>query len=157
MYVGQRVTQTSQKLEAREFHCRSCGYHGHALVVGVGQGQGNSAYFLDNQGASRRAQSRAGHAAAKNVAQTLRLARCPSCHQRDSSHVTTFWAGYLAKVVGAIAIVLGVGVLVFAITGFDPVVLMIVGGLSPVAGALVAWMERWRWTTVDARVHHVTE
>ena len=55
MYVGRRHTATIRAKRVMSFRCVHCGHRAKALVVGVGQGQGSSPYFLDESGAKERA------------------------------------------------------------------------------------------------------
>ena len=155
MYIGKQYTQTQRSVDVRPFACSRCSYTGEAVVLGVGQGHGNSAYFLDDEGASRRAVERAGRGAQRNAAQTLSLARCPSCGARDTGAVVTFWAGYVAAVVGATFGMLVVGAVMFLLADADPVIFTIFGPMGLIAGGVVAWSQAWKWTTVDERVLHV--
>src|SRR5512141_198244 len=87
MYVGRKHTATIHAEVELPFACQFCRFKGTAKVVGVGQGVGNSPYFLDDQGAASRASSEAAEKARENAALTLKLARCPGCGARDDGAV----------------------------------------------------------------------
>ena len=83
-----------------EFHCKRCGHRATADVVGIGQGMQS---FLN---ASGTAQRRARTDATKDIARTIRTARCPSCKRRNPGALLAFWQPFL--IVFAIAAVAGV-------------------------------------------------
>jgi hypothetical protein len=151
VYVGKKVTVTQRAEDLRVFRCRCCGTEATAYVVGVGQGQGNSAYFLDNDGAAVRADRHAVEAAARNVELTLSLARCPSCGQRSPQAVWGFWARYAFAVAAGVGLLWALGGILYSLEG-SASALWIFGPLGPLTGAAIAWMEAWKWTTVDQRV-----
>jgi len=151
MYVGKKVTVTQRAEDLRVFHCDGCGVESTAFVVGVGQGQGNSAYFLDNEGAAVRADRHAQDAAEKNVELTLSMARCPHCGQRNGAAVAGFWLRYGLSVLAGVGLLWGLGGILYSLEESDAA-LWIFGPLGPVTGAIIAWMEAWKWTTVDQRV-----
>jgi len=151
MYVGKKVTVTQRAEDLRVFHCHDCATAATAYVVGVGQGQGNSAFFLDNSGAAVRADKCAIEAAERNVELTLSLARCPSCGQRDAAAVRGFWLRYAFAVAAGVGLLWSLGGIVYSLEGSEAA-LWIFGPLGPVTGAAIAWMEAWKWTTVDQRV-----
>lgn len=152
MYVGNKYTATRQHTDLRDFVCKACHYQGRAVVVGVGQGAGNSAYFLDNSGARERAGAAADEAAETNAVLTLSLARCPRCGNRDEAAVRFFWLKMAATLVASALFLWGIGAVVAAIQGPDPVLFWIFGPLGFAMPPLIWWMESWKWTTVDRRV-----
>jgi len=151
MYVGNKVTVTQRAEDLRRFHCGNCDCEATALVIGVGQGQGHSAFFLDDQGASARADKHALKAAAANAELTLSLVRCPHCGERNPSAVMGFWLRYAFSVLAAVGLLWSLGGLIYGMES-SPAALWIFGSLGPVTGGLVAWMEAWKWTTVEQRV-----
>jgi hypothetical protein len=83
-----------------------CQFSADALVIGVGQGVGNSPYLLDNEGASGRADDAAERAAIVNAELVLGLAPCKRCGHRPG--LARFWvrnalgAGLLAAFCGGL-------------------------------------------------------
>jgi hypothetical protein len=153
LYVGKQVTAQEKDTQLREFQCRACRYTGEAVVVGVGQGTGNSAYFLDNQGARERAGVQAARAAEANVELTLSLAKCPRCGNRDEAAVRWFWLRLGAIMAGMSLFIWGIGGLVALIQGeMDPVLLWIFGPIGLVMPVAAWWTEGWKLETVDQRV-----
>jgi hypothetical protein len=151
MYVGRRHTVTAQSKQVLPFQCRSCNHQAMALVVGVGQGQGNSPYMLDESGAKQRAADSSRRAADDNARLTLKLAVCPKCHRRDEDALrslkTKAVATMVAMVVGLFLLGLffdslkntGFGVWIFGVTGLF--------------AAWFVWQKSsWKWTTIDNRV-----
>src|SRR5262245_33970381 len=95
MYVGKKYTATARRGFEMHYRCKTCQYERDAFVVGVGTGQGNSPYFMDNDGAAGRAEEAAATDAQKNAELTLKLCPCPRCGRRDS-------AGFIASSIFAI-------------------------------------------------------
>lgn len=154
MFVGRTVNETRNKEDLCLFQCASCGEESTAFVVGVGMGKGNSVLFLDNEGADRRATESAEKDAEQNIRETVSLARCPKCGLRNRAAVTTFWAKFVAMVVGSSLFIWGLGAFVYALDGSESA-LWIFGPIGLVTGPLIGWMTRWKWTTVDQRVSFV--
>jgi hypothetical protein len=71
MYVGKSHTATITSRGVRTFVCPSCSHEALAIVVGVGQGAGQSPFFLDEEGAKERASREGAKNAEENAAFTL--------------------------------------------------------------------------------------
>lgn len=153
MYVGKKYTATKVEHRALEYHCKHCDHTVDVVVAGVGMGQGQSPYFLDNQGAAERAGERAAEDAVKNAELTLKLWPCPRCGKRDS-------AGFIAESVIALlasaALPWGIGALMSSMGKRGAL------WIFWVSGALVPFLVyyyaiHWKWTTVKNRVMTVEE
>ncbi len=152
MYVGEKHTVTRTARGLQHYRCASCGHAADALVVGVGQGEGASPFFLDREGAQSRAASSAEAAAEENVKLTLGLARCPACGERDAATVRGFWAQAILAWIGSTLMVLGIGWLVYSLQ-HRASALWIFGPIALATGPLIYWMQyHWKWSTADARV-----
>ncbi len=151
MYVGKKVTETRAQDDLLPYTCGGCGWEGAAFVTGVGQGAGNSMFFLDNAGAKRRAGESAADAAAENARLTITLATCPRCGWRDEAAVRRFWAKLVGAAVGGVAFLWALGAFLYALEG-SAAALWIFGPLGPVTGAIILWTQVWQGTTVGARV-----
>lgn len=151
MYVGKKYTATVTKGFELEYTCKHCGFKSDATVVGVGQGQGNSPYFLDKEGARARASSSASSDAWHNAELTLRLCPCPKCRKRDAS-------GFLIRsafaLVGSAGLLWGAGALIASIKGrTDDALLWIFGTLGVITPVLIFYTTiQWKWTTAEQRV-----
>jgi hypothetical protein len=156
MYVGRQHTVTATAKTVLPFRCVHCGHSARALVVGVGQGAGNSPYFLDEQGAKGRARSKAEEAAHENAELTVRLAECPKCGKTDGSALSSLKGKAAA---GAIACIV-----------LFPVFGLILDGMQKTSfglwifaplGVLTAWLvwakQKWKWETAATRVAFVPE
>ncbi len=151
MYVGKKATVTRRTEDLRVFHCRGCGTVATTYVVGVDQGQGNGASFLDSGGAAVRADRCAIEAAERNVELTLSLTRCPACGRQDAAAVRGFWLRYAVAVAAGVGLPWSLGGIVYGLEASEAA-LWVFGPLGPVTGAAIAWMEAWKWTTVDQRI-----
>ena len=156
MYVGKRHSATVTLSEVRDFTCTKCTYKTQALVSASGRGHGNSPFFLDDSGASERAMSSAEKDARENLAETLRLATCPTCHRRNEAAVRILQlkVAFLALLV--FAAVVGIMWLADFVlidarsrSPFGPWLRVPVGcGCALV----VFWTSRRKWRTADDRV-----
>lgn len=104
MYVGRRHIATVRLTDILAYTCKHCQYTGEAVVTAVGQGQGQSPFFLDNEGAAMRASERAELAGRENLKETIALASCPSCGKRDGSAVRAamIWGVILGLALAAV-------------------------------------------------------
>lgn len=156
MYVGRKHTATITTKAILPFRCTFCRKESQALVVGVGQGQGNSPYFLDESGAKDRAKSSAERAAEENAQLTLSLAACPKCGRRDESVARALKAKAILGVVAAMIVLplMGIGLDALQHTSFGLYIFM------PCA-LLAAWMiwaqQKWKWETASGRVAFLPE
>ena len=148
MYVGKKYTATHTKAFDLVFEC-PCGFSSDAQVVGVGQGAGNSPYFLDEGGARERAQSSAVAAAGKNAEETVRLAPCPRCHKRPG--MARFVLELLA---GTIGIVVGMGLLAALVSRgrFDGASQVIFGLTTVACLGAIGYMRWIQFSTAPMRV-----
>ena len=155
MYVGNKHTSTITIAEIVDFQCIHCSHKSKAEVVGVGQGQGNSAYFMDESGAKGRAQTGAELNASKNVQETLKLAKCPKCYKRNTKNVRIFWAKQILKLVGSAGFILLIGAFIYGLKK-DEVVFFIFGGCAGLLVIIMYFIDvKWRWFTVDNRVRFI--
>jgi hypothetical protein len=152
VYVGNRHTVTATAKRVLLFHCVHCGGEAQAMVVGVGRGQGNSAYFLDEAGAKERASNGAQEAAEVNAALTLSLAVCPGCGRRDEGRLRAVRMKTIAGAVGAAMLLLVLGLVLDGLDRHGHLGLYIFGP-SALFTAWVIWStQTWKWTTIDNRV-----
>jgi hypothetical protein len=156
MYVGRKHTATITTRSILPFRCIFCKKESLAVVIGVGQGQGNSPYFLDESGAKDRAKSSAERAAEENARLTLSMAACPKCGRRDESVARGLKTKAVLGVVGAMIVLPLMGIALDALQSrsFGLYIFM------PCA-LLAAWMiwtqQKWKWQTVAGRVAFVEE
>ncbi len=154
MYVGRRHSATVTIKRVLPFHCPHCAHQARALVVGIGQGQGTSPYFLDESGAKQRASSGAERAAEENAALTLKVARCPSCHKRDEQALQAMRTKVILGAVACLVALPLMGLVMDALqrASFG---LYIFGPI----GVITAWFlwssKKWQWETADRRVAFV--
>jgi hypothetical protein len=113
VYVGRKYTASQTKAFERDFRCRRCGFEAPVIVVGVGQGSGNSPYFTDEEGARERAHQGAQRAAERNADLIVDLAPCERCGHRNG--LANFWT---MNVVGALGIAFGCALLVALVGSF---------------------------------------
>lgn len=151
MYVGKKYTATKTDTFDMEFRCVRCGFTSECSVRGVGIGQGNSAYFTDNQGAERRAESRASDDASKNAELTLKLCPCPKCGARDS---TGFIAQSALAMVGSMAFLWGIGYFVASLKGGKDDAAFWIFGVIGLAMPFILYFTQiqWKWETAEQRV-----
>jgi predicted RNA-binding Zn-ribbon protein involved in translation (DUF1610 family) len=151
MYVGKKYTATRTNEFDMEFRCVRCGFTAECSVVGVGMGQGNSAYFTDNEGAAERAASRATEDASKNAELTLKLCPCPKCGARDS---TGFIAQSALALVGSTAFSWGLGWFIASLKGGkDDAAFWIFGLMGLILPVILFYTTiQWKWTTAEQRV-----
>lgn len=90
MYIGRQNRVKREITRRMTFSCRTCGLTREAIVKGIGVGIGNSPYFMDNEGARRRAADKASANSEKSIRLNLRLARCPQCGSRDGQALLQF-------------------------------------------------------------------
>jgi hypothetical protein len=84
------ITQAgTSTIRRADFHCRRCDHHQSADVTGIGEGVQS---FLNADGTAER---RARTDAVKDVQRTIRVARCPSCRQRNPGAVLRFFRPHL--------------------------------------------------------------
>lgn len=156
MYVGRRHTSTVTLKKVLPFRCKRCSHATHALVVGVGQGQGNSAYFLDESGAKERAATAGNKAAEQNAELTLKLATCPKCGERDADALRAIKGKAIAGVVACLVLLPLMGLVMdglqrasFGLWIFVPIAVLCAWGV---------WRQQsWKWTTIDHRVAFIPE
>jgi len=155
MYVGNKHSTTATCTQIVEMECVNCGYHGHALIKGVGLGQGASPYFMDEEGAANRSLSRAEKAAEKNVLDTQKIAKCGRCGRRNQQNVRRFWLLQSLKIFGGIFFLLLLGSMIYSFDE-DEVVYLIFGSVAILYIPLIFFLDiKWRWYTVDGRVHYI--
>jgi hypothetical protein len=151
MYVGNRHTATVTVKDVLEFRCKPCGHTSNALVVGVGQGQGNSAFFLDEEGAKSRASSSAEVEARRNLKQTLTLARCPKCGRRDDGALQGMRTKAILGSLGGGAFLVGLG-LFLDLLHRGHLGMYICGPLAVLTAGFIYWSQKWKWETAERRV-----
>jgi hypothetical protein len=151
VYVGKKYTETRTNAFEMEFRCVRCGFTSDCTVVGVGMGQGNSAFFTDNEGAAKRAASRAREDAVKNAELTLKLCPCPKCGARDSA---AFIAEAALAMVGSMAFLWGIGWFVASLKGGKDDTAFWIFGLVGLAMPVILFFTsiQWKWTTAEGRV-----
>jgi hypothetical protein len=156
MYVGRRhtVTVTSKQLLPYACPFPDCKHEAVALVVGVGQGEGNSPYFLDETGAKERASQKGSHAADENARLTLRLARCPRCKRRDDTALRAVKGKAIAAVVATLVLFPLFGMFIDSLnhSSFGT---WIFGVIALFVAVFIWKMQSWKWTTIDHRVAFV--
>lgn len=152
MYVGKKYTETVEAAGKREFECTRCGHRQACIVIGSGAGAGNSAFFLDKEGAMARASSNATSAAAKDIDKTLALARCPSCHGRDRAAVRSHWLGIVFGLLAMVGMLGGLSAFMYA-DKHDPVAFWISGVIGAIALPIIASAMVRKWASIDSRVH----
>ena len=153
MYVGRRHQATITKPSLHPYTCQTCKHEAFALVTGVGQGVGQSPYFLDESGAKARASFEAETNAQANAELSLGLARCPSCMRRDESKVTSVKGKAVAGAVACVATFPLFGLFLDALHGGrSSVGLVIFVPLGFVCAWFVYASQKWKWETVDNRV-----
>lgn len=108
MYVGRRMISTVTVRDILSYTCKHCEFRGEALVTAVGQGQGQSPFFLDNEGAANRASERAERDAREKLVDTIGIATCPSCGKRDASAVRGAYVWAILLGLGLAAVCWGV-------------------------------------------------
>ena len=155
MYVGRKHTATIQAEVELPFACAFCRYQGTARVVGVGEGVGNSPYFLDDSGAASRARAQAVEKAHANAELTLKLARCPGCGARDEAAIR--WE-HLKALLGAAGTVVGMLLLGLFLdaTHRGQAGLVICVPIGLVTAVFVYLSQKWKWETVEGRVRFVS-
>jgi hypothetical protein len=151
VYVGNKHTATVTARTELMFRCVHCAAESSALVVGVGQGAGNSAFFLDESGAKERARDSAGSAAERNALLTLDLAACPACGKRNESALSALKGKAILGVVGTLIAFPIIGLIFDALKrGHIGLYIFIPTGLFT---AWAIWNgQKWKWETVDDRV-----
>ncbi len=153
MYVGKKYTATRTEHLALEYRCKHCGYTVDVVVTGVGMGQAQSPFFLDNEGAAGRADEHAVANAGKNTELTLKLWPCPKCGKRDAAGFLVESAFLLAA---SAAMFAGIGFLVGSLKKGGPVWIFWIGAvLTPIL--LFYYGIQWKWTTAKDRVITVAD
>lgn len=157
MYVGRRHTATVTAKTLLPYSCPNCRHEAFALVTGVGQGQGQSPYFLDESGAKERAGSQAEASARENAELTLSLARCPSCQRIDANKLGAVKGKTIAGSVACVVVFPVFGLILDALHGGRSSVGLVI--FVPL-GLLTAWLvyaqQKWKWETVENRVLFVS-
>ena len=121
---------------------------GRDTVAGCTSGRSTRPFFLDNQGAAGRAETRAREDAGKNAELTLRLWPCPKCEKRDG---TVFIVESAIMLAASAGLFLGLGFLVSSLATGGPAWMFWVGAvLSPIL--LFHYGIQWKWTTAKDRV-----
>jgi hypothetical protein len=157
MYVGRKHTATVTKPALLPYTCSRCNHEAFALVTGVGQGAGQSPFFLDENGAQQRATSEAEEAAKANAELTLALARCPSCQTRDESKHTALKGKVVAGSIACVFVFPLFGLLLDALhSGRSSVGLFIFFPLGFVMAWFVYASQKWKWETAENRVLFVS-
>jgi hypothetical protein len=83
-YAAREYDASAALADTRRFFCVHCNHECDAMVTGVGQGHGQSPFFLDNGGARDRARDQALGNASANMHFALRGAKCPRCGKHDA-------------------------------------------------------------------------
>ncbi|MBX3205519.1 MAG: hypothetical protein KF764_10655 [Labilithrix sp.] len=109
MYVGKKHTAVRSAEVERTFTCKGCGYASPVRMVGIGEGTGQSPYFLDGDGARRRADDEAGTRALEDAEVVLAIVPCPKCDQRDPEAARAFKTKGLLATVGLLAFGCAIG------------------------------------------------
>ncbi|MBX3200029.1 MAG: hypothetical protein KF894_17975 [Labilithrix sp.] len=142
MYVGRKHTAIRSAEVERTFRCKGCGYASPVRVLGIGEGTGNSPYFLDGDGARRRADDEAASRAHADADVVLAIVPCPECGERDPEAARAFKVrGLLATLgllaVGCVIAVVFVAIMSRARVGMGLVFGVGTGVLSAAAGIYV--------------------
>lgn len=158
MYVGKSHTATITSRGVRTFVCPSCSHEALAIVVGVGQGAGQSPFFLDEEGAKERASREGAKNAEENAAFTLSLARCPKCFWRDDRKIALEKAKAMAGALACVLVFPLFGLLLDAShSGRSSAGLFIFVPLGFFTAFFVFVSQRWKWETVENRVHFLSD
>ncbi|MBX3261948.1 MAG: hypothetical protein KIS78_00030 [Labilithrix sp.] len=115
MYVGRKHTAVRSAEVERTFCCKGCGYSSPVRVTGIGEGTGNSPYFLDGDGARRRAVDEATARASEDADVVLAIVPCPSCGERDPAAARAFKTKGLLATLGLLALGCAIGVVLAAL------------------------------------------
>lgn len=157
MYVGNKHTSVTSANKMLDYACDSCGFTSKVMVTGVGQGQGNSPYFMDETGAEKRALKHANKNAIENIDETFKIARCPKCNKRNETNVSAFWRKQIRKIVLGMLLFFGVGGLVYTLVD-EGFVLIIFGVLALFLLPIMYYIDvGWRWKTADGRIQFIEE
>src|SRR4051812_41761719 len=101
LYVGQTFTARLQGSVIKGVHCENCGCDYLYQLERTGVGKGSSPYYLDNDGAKRRAQAGAQRALLKAL-QGCDTAPCPECGWYQAEMVKKMRGAYTWLLVLAI-------------------------------------------------------
>lgn len=78
-YVGRRYTATVRGSRTKHVTCEGCGHRYQYQVESEGSGTGESAYFLNNEGAQQRARERAQASLDSRLERAREAVACPRC------------------------------------------------------------------------------
>lgn len=158
MYAGKKYTAIRRGALDTVYHCVHCGWTQGCIVVGVGLGEGNSAFFTDNGGAARRAEEEADQNALKNAELTLRLCPCPKCGKRNSAK---FIFESTLALAGSMLLPWAVGWFISSSgggRGSGNIGWGVFGALGLILPFILFFtMIEWRWTTAKERVAFTAE
>ena len=79
IYVGKDYTAVAQGSARKQVRCEQCGREFTYLVERTGTGKGSSWYFLDNEGAQIRADTKAQQTLAASLGCAVDPVACPEC------------------------------------------------------------------------------
>jgi hypothetical protein len=150
MFVARKHSAFEGATAEGRWTCKSCGWSGTAVAIGVGEGAGASPFLLDEAGAKQRARSQAQEAALRDAGLALAIAPCPQCDVRDPAAVKAFKRKAALMTAGLFALGLAVGVMIGALT--HPTYGLCVGLLAAGAGIWVENQKRsgtWDRSTTD--------
>lgn len=110
--VGQEYTAYAEVTVPKTVRCEECRHEYHYLMKRRATGSGTSALFLDNQGASERAQQRAADTLSSVVKTDCDPVPCPECGWYQARMVEKLRRGYHRWLVwvGAVLLVAGADV-----------------------------------------------
>src|SRR4051794_13548998 len=95
--IGIRYDSNLEGELLARFVCRSCKFEGMARVKSKGEGDATAYAFIGRQGARARAAEAAQADLAKNAANLVSLAPCPSCFEVDKAAVADVRSAALLK------------------------------------------------------------
>jgi hypothetical protein len=152
MYIGRQSRVKREIIRRMTFGCRTCGLTREAMVTGIGVGIGNSPYFMDNEGAKRRAGDKASANSEKNMRLNLRLARCPQCGARDGQALLQFIAKNVFIMLFSLVVEAVFGLYVFIILVQLPAVLYILAAVLLGTGLYFGISLRAEWKRASTSV-----
>jgi hypothetical protein len=151
IYAGMKFEATRTDTFVHEFTCKKCGFSCDADVRARGYAQAHSPFFLDNDGARRRASEDAWAASAKNARATLRFVTCPRCCFKNRLGLALF----LLQVLLLLSLAAG---LFFVFAGYfwsaheqGMALLFGAGGVAMMVGLYWAYFHP-KWAGADRRV-----
>lgn len=156
MYVGKQYTVTSSGAFTLTFRCVHCRHKSTATVLGFGQGAGQSAFFLDNDGAQKRARERANVDARLDALSVVKLGRCPKCQRRDEGAYVWLKIATGVGMLCAAGACAGLGAFYDSLshTGFA---VWIGALLAPVMAWAIYAKQSTKWKTAEQRVAFLEE